>query len=199
MRVMSNLLDMPLVLGTVTFLAGYVLAKLGSLIGGGRKEPKLEVSERDRQFRAAEAELRVAQRKLEEMQKQQDAMLEERGELNAELETLREEAGEHARLMQDARDQLADECKKTQSLRNELSSRAEEGIRAQLAMRDMETELSVVQAGSEVVSEEINRLAAEREALTGRLTSLENSQKGDGRSPSAASGENLAADLTQDC
>jgi chromosome segregation ATPase len=196
---MSNLLDMPLVLGAIAFLAGYVLAKLGSLIGGRRKEPKLEVTERDRQFRAAEAELRVAQRKLEEFLNKQEAMLEERGEMNAELEILREEAGEHARLLQDAHDQLADECKKTQSLRNELSSRAEEGIRAQVAMREIETELSVVQAGSEVVSDEINRLAAEREELTGRLTSLEKSQKGDDRSPSAASRETLATDLTQDC
>ena len=196
---MSNLLDMPLVLGTVAFLAGYVLAKLGSLIGARGKQPKIEVSERDRQFRAAEAELRVAQRKLEDLLKKQETMLEERGEMNAELETLREEAAKHAGLLKDAHDQLADECNKTQSLRNELSSRAEEGIRAQVAMREMQTELSVVQAGSDVVSEEINRLAAEREELTGRLTSLQESQKLDERSSSAAKREALAADLTQDC
>ncbi len=37
----------------------------------------------------------------------------------------------------------------------------------------METELSVVQAGSEAVHDEIGRLAAEREQLTKRLEALQ--------------------------
>jgi chromosome segregation ATPase len=196
---MFNLLEMPLVLGAVAFLAGYVLAKLGSLLGR-RRRPKVpgEMSERDHQLRAVEAELRVAQRKLEESEKAEKDWKVERGELTAEIEALRDEAATHEVQLQDLRGQLVDECSKTQTLRSELSSRAEESIRAQVALRDMETELSLAQVGSEVVRDEIDRLAAEREELTGRLDSLRQ-QLDEEEAQDEPRSRPMAADLALDC
>jgi chromosome segregation ATPase len=196
---MFNLLEMPLVLGAVAFLAGYVLAKLGSLLGR-RRRPKApgEMSERDHRLRSVGAELRVAQRKLEESEKAEKDWKIERGELTAEIEALRDEAATHEVQLQDLRGQLVDECSKTQTLRSELSSRAEESIRAQVALRDMETELSLAQVGSEVVRNEIDRLAAEREELTGRLDSLKQ-QLDEEEAQDEPRSRPMAADLALDC
>jgi len=196
---MSNLLEMPLVLAAAAFLAGYVLAKLGALLSGGRRPTAAnEPSARDRRLRALEAELRVAQRKLEESDKAQETWRAERGELTAEIETLRDEAATHEVQLQDLQNQLVDECNKTQTLRTELSSRAEEGIRAQVALRDMETELSLAQVGSEVVKEEIDRLAAEREELTDRLNSLKHQLQED-EVADQPKRQPMAVDLALDC
>ena len=92
---MFKLLEMPLVLASAAFLAGYVLAKIGAALSGrGRKAPE-EKSERDRRLRALDAELRVAQRKLEEAAQAEETWRAERGELIAEIETLRDEAATH--------------------------------------------------------------------------------------------------------
>lgn len=195
---MFNLLEMPLVLAAVAFLAGYVLATIGSAISGrGRKSPE-EKSERDRRLRALEAELRVAQRKLDESGQAEETWRADRGELMAEIESLRDEAATHEVQLQDLQSQLQDECSKTQTLRTELSSRAEEGIRAQVALRDMETELSLAQVGSEVVRDEIDRLAAEREELTDRLNSLKH-QLDEEEAADQPRQRPLAGDLALDC
>lgn len=169
---MSNLLDMPLVLASLAFLAGYVLAKLGSLLRRNPDKPVIE-TERDRQQRSLEAELRVAQKKLE----QTSASMAERerrfGELSAELEELREQVQAHDAECSSLKLQLREECEKTDRLRNELSDRAEQGIRSQVRLRDIETELSLAQAGSDVVNDEIEKLIAERDELTARLTAME--------------------------
>lgn len=196
---MFNLLEMPLVLAAVAFLAGYVLAKLGTLIGGRRrrKSPD-EMTERDRRLRAVEAELRVAQRKLEEAEQARQSWQAERGELLAESENLRDEAATHEVQLQELRGELADECNKTQTLREELTSRAEESIRATVALRDMETELSLAQVGSEVVQDEIDRLAAEREELTGRLNALKGDAD-DEEPADVAEQKPRAVDIALDC
>lgn len=196
---MFNLAEMPLVAAVIAFLAGYVLAKLGSLLGGRRRRSQAtESTERDRRLRALDAELRVAQRKLEEADQARAAFSAERGELMAEIDTLREEAETYEAQLQDLRDQLSDECNKTQTLRAELTERAEEGIRTQLALRDMETELSLAQVGSEVVRDEIDRLAAEREELTGRLNALKG-QLESADAPEDGRGRPVAGDLALDC
>ena len=177
---MSSLFDMPLVLAAVSFVAGYILAKLGAMLGGA-STPKEEPTDKDRALRSAEAELRVAQKKVEEAEAQLEAKNTEAGELRAELEELREEHSEVEEQTTSLRDQLRDECEKTQKLRTELSERAEEGIRTEVKLRDAETELSLAQAGSDAINDEIQRLADEREELTNRLKVLQ--QQADSQDP----------------
>ncbi|MDJ0928293.1 MAG: hypothetical protein QNJ73_11680 [Gammaproteobacteria bacterium] len=163
---------MPLVLAAVSFVAGYILAKLGALLGRASVSEE-DTSDKDRALRSAEAELRVAQKKIEEAEANFEAKNTEAGELRAELEELREEHNEFEEQTTSLRDQLRDECEKTQKLRTELSERAEAGIRTEVKLRDAETELSLAQAGSDAINDEIQRLAEEREELTNRLKTLQ--------------------------
>ncbi|RMF94900.1 MAG: hypothetical protein D6727_12005 [Gammaproteobacteria bacterium] len=165
---MSKLFEMPLVLGTVAFLAGYVLAKLGALLS--RKAPEAPPpSDRDKRLRSLDAELRVVRKKLEEAEAAVRDREMQNGELRAELDELRERIGDANEETESLRLQLRDECEKTQQLRTELSQRAEDEIRAQMRLREIETELSLVHAGNDAVQDEIQRLEAERDELMRRL------------------------------
>ncbi len=175
---MSNLLEMPLVLAALAFLLGYVLAKLGALLG--RKAPAAVKGDvdRDRHLRAMEADLRVARKQLEQTEAELTELKQGRGELQAELDERGGELREATDQIADLREQLKGECEKTQGLRSELiSSRAEQGIRTQVQLRDMETELSLAQAGSDAINDEISQLASEREELTERLNELQRLQQ----------------------
>jgi chromosome segregation ATPase len=162
---------MPVVFGVATFVAGFSLAGLLLRRGSGFK-PKSDAAA-EHQVRASEAELRVARKRAEEA-------AEEITTARAEIDELRE-ANDAAKQRYDQlqaeidrlEQGLRDECAKTQELRQELTSRAEETIRAKVQMKEMQTELSVVQAGSEAVHDEIAQLAAERERLTKRLEMLQ--------------------------
>ena len=52
-----------------------------------------------------------------------------------------------------------------------------------MRVKDAETELSVARAGSDAVLDQIQRLAAEREELTGRLRALQAEVTGRPRGP----------------
>lgn len=173
---MSNLLEMPLVLAALAFMAGYVLAKLGAWFTRKEKTDGKHDPDRDRQYRGMEADLRVARKQLEQAETDMAAVKQERGELQAELDDRGGELLEATSQLEDLRGQLKDECDKTQGLRSELSNRAEEGIRAQVQLRDAETELSLAQAGSDAVNDEISQLVGEREQLEERLADLQRLQ-----------------------
>lgn len=166
---MSNLLEMPLVLAAMAFTAGYVLAKLGALLNRNEVTDGKTDPERDRRFRAMDAELRIIRKQLEEAQLETRALKEARGELQAELDERNGDLLEATGQLADLREQLQDECEKTQGLRSELSQRAEQGIRAQVQIRDMETELSLSQGSGAAVTEEISQLFEETSELEEEL------------------------------
>ena len=102
---------------------------------------------------------------------------------NGRSQTKSEALAERDQKIERLRESLHDECAKTQGLRHELTNRAEETIRASVRVKDAETELSVARAGSDAVLEQIQRLAAEREELTGRLRALQAEATSRGHKP----------------
>ena len=68
-----------------------------------------------------------------------------------------------------ANDAVRFESKKVNELRRELTARAEAKIRAEARAKAVETELSVMEAGSTAMQDEVERLAAEREDLSDQL------------------------------
>lgn len=166
---MLTVQEIALIFALVALVGVGAVGRLGRRKGGAAKaEPGAA-----HRIRALEADLRVAQRKAEEAELALEKQREEAEGLRTELAraqaTLAEHEGEVARLRQS----LTDECGKTQKLRQELTTRAEETIRASVRVKDAETELSVARAGSDAVMEQVQRLAAEREELTGRLRVLQ--------------------------
>ncbi|MCC7258918.1 MAG: hypothetical protein IT486_11165 [Gammaproteobacteria bacterium] len=171
---MLTIQEILLIFAVIGLLGGWTVGRIGSWAnqrrGGDVAGPGDKAQHR---VRALEADLRVAQRKNEEAELALERMREEadgmRHELAAKSEQLAARDDEVGRLRQN----LSDECAKTTSLRQELTNRAEETIRASVRVKDAETELSVARAGSDAVLDQIRRLAAEREELTGKLRALQ--------------------------
>ena len=127
----------------------------------------------DRRLRGLEADLRVANKNLQKSDDKLQETKEKLSEVNDTLTDVQETLKDRTRELEETKQLLRAECEKTQSLREDLTGRAEETIRAEVHARQMETELSVLKAGASAIHEEVDRLSAERNELTGRLQELE--------------------------
>jgi predicted nucleic acid-binding Zn-ribbon protein len=184
---MLTIQEIVLVFALIGVLGGWAVGRIGAWLGNrhapatGKAEPGAA-----HRIRALEADLRVAQRKAEEAELALEKQREEADGLRGELARTKEALASRDTDTQQLRQRLADECSKTQKLRQELTDRAEETIRASVRVKDAETELSVARAGSDQVMEQIQRLAAEREELTGRLRALQSELTTRGAKPKVA-------------
>ena len=169
---MLTLQEIILIFALIGVLGGWAMGRIGSWFSN-RGAGASRAEDVNHRIHGLQADLRVAQRKAEEAELALERNREEseavRRELPAKVAELAQRDEEIARL----RASLNAECTKTQGLRHELTNRAEETIRAGVRVKDAETELSVALAGSDAVLDQIQRLAAEREELTGRLRALQ--------------------------
>lgn len=165
-----------MLLGLTAFIAGCMVATLLRIISGGKASGKHTVAagnaESEHRIRALEADLRIAQKNTEELQAKVVSIQQELMLVNEESVVLRKTLERRDTELAEMKKVLTEECKKTVELRKELTGRAEETIRARVQIKNIETELDVAQAGSEVVAEQLQRLTEQREDLTDRLLAL---------------------------
>ena len=132
------------------FVLGWVLSMISSAIGSKAKARRRDP--RDDRIRSLEAELRIAQSETEKVR----STLEE-------TETARDEAVEgnekrdnvitHQQdKIDDLKKDLTDSVKKTRELRAELQDRATENVKSEAKLREVETELSVAQASTDLIA-----------------------------------------------
>ena len=132
------------------FVLGWLLAKLGSAVSrrvrASRRDP------RDDKIRNLDAELRIAQgevAKNRDEAERREVKLTETQQLVADRDLVI--TSQKTRIEQ-LRADLKESVKKTAELRAELTRRAEENVRSEVKLREVETELSVVQASSEFIA-----------------------------------------------
>ena len=136
-----------LIIGVLAFLSGYLAAKLGAYMG---KRGFMDSEDpRNHRIRALEADLRLAERQLQD----------QTGEINTQQGDLENLVRKSTELEQQLvkRDEEIDKleedvkisCAKTIELRHELTDRAEQTIRGAAALDDLETELHVAKAAAE--------------------------------------------------
>jgi len=132
------------------FVFGWLLSSISSSLGARHRATKRDA--RDDRIRSLEAELRVARtdneysrgdcEKLEEQLKETVIGLERRDnvitEQQAKIETMAND--------------LKESVIKTRELRTELTDRATENVHAEAKIREVETELSVVQASQDLLA-----------------------------------------------
>ena len=132
------------------FMAGLIIGGLCS--GIGRRNRNMGRDPRDSRIRSLEAEHRVAKR---------DATLvrEELSQFKADLEAenVQREARdrtlqEQTEIVETLRQDLKESVIKTRELRTELTDRAEEGVKSEVKLRDIETELSVAHASTDMIA-----------------------------------------------
>lgn len=132
------------------FVLGWVVAKIGSRFGGKSKARKRDP--RDDRIRSLEAELRVAKSDAEKVKnefKHHDRELAEANEMIANRESAIENQLE---IIAALRKDLKESVRKTRELRAELSERATENVRSEVRLREVQTELSVAQASTDMIA-----------------------------------------------
>ncbi len=172
-NIFTNVLSQEQLIGmvaVVALIAGWVIARIGSKSKSSNPDANIELH---RQIRALEADLRVAQKSMQDASERLNSEQKELEEARASLFETQSWLKKKEEEVVHVKDDLRNECSKTKKLRRELTNRAETSIRAEAQLKQAETELSIAQVGSEAVVDEVRRLEAERKELTGKLRALE--------------------------
>jgi len=132
------------------FLLGWLVGKIGAYLGAQFQSRKRDP--RDDRIRSLDAELRIAQTDAEKAK-------EEAVTLTAELTEERERVGRREQVIvqqkqtiAELRSDLKGSVLKTRELRAEVSDRAAESVKSEVKLRDVETELSVAQASTDMIA-----------------------------------------------
>ena len=132
------------------FLLGWLVAKISSALAGKIQTRKRDP--RDDRIRNLEAELRISQsdsgEARDKAEQHQEKIAEEQERLQRRDEIISDQQQTITMLKAD----LKDSVKKTRELRHELSHRAEENVRSEVKLREVETELSVAQASTDLIA-----------------------------------------------
>lgn len=135
---------------TGAFLLGWILSAINARIGDKTRARKRDP--RDDRIRSLEAELRVSNGDLEESRKKVEKLAEELEETTEGVEK-RDNVITHQQLKLDTTTKdLKDSVLKTRELRAELSDRATESVKSEVKLREVETELSVAQASTDLIA-----------------------------------------------
>lgn len=142
--------DLLLVVAAGALLIGWLIAKVSGFLArklsAGKRDP------RDDRIRNLDAELRIANSELEKgrerLDKQSQSLTEEHHLTEKREGTIAELHDKIAQLSRDLRDSV----KKTRELRAELSERATENVRSEVKLREVETELSIAQASTDLIA-----------------------------------------------
>ena len=132
------------------FLIGWILSSINARLSSRYEAKKRDP--RDDRIRALEAEHRVAQADGENL-KETVRMLKKDLEDATEGNEKRDNVITHQQeRMQELKRDLKDSVMKTRELRSELTDRAEENLKSEVKLREVETELSVAQASSDMIA-----------------------------------------------
>ncbi len=132
------------------FVTGWLVAKVSAFFG--RRFTAVERDPRDDRIRSLEAEARIARSDKAKLDEALETSRKEAEDLQSKIDaqgaSLREQLGEINRLRADLRESVH----KTHELREELSNRAEENLRSTVKLQQVETELSVARASTDLLS-----------------------------------------------
>lgn len=134
----------------IAFVLGWLVAKVSAWLG--RKVTTVERDPRDDRIRSLSADVRVAQNQAEKTR----AQLEEKEKELTETQKLLKEredliAGHEGRIRR-LKDDLKESVLKTRELRAELTERAAENVKSEVRLREVQTELSVARASTDMLA-----------------------------------------------
>jgi chromosome segregation ATPase len=139
-----------LLLAVGAFLLGWILASISARIS--RRYTARKRDPRDDRIRSLEAEHRVSQVSTEDLRNKIESSSKElqaaRDETAKRDGIIRNQQVEIEKLTSDLRDSV----RKTRELREELRDRATENLRSEAKQRELETELSIAQASTDLIA-----------------------------------------------
>lgn len=132
------------------FLLGWLLSSIASRFGAKYRAKRRDP--RDDRIRELEAELRIALGNSERSRSEFEKLEDELKETVVGLEKRDGVITEQQERLEQAKSDLRESVLKTRELRAELAERATENVHAEAKIREVETELSVVQASSDLIA-----------------------------------------------
>src|SRR5690606_9816300 len=132
------------------FVAGWLVAKVSGWMG--RKLTTAERDPRDDRIRSLSAEVRVAQTQTEKVREQLEEKERALTETQKLLQARDEIIAKHQERIERLKQDLKDSVMKTHELRTELTERATEQTRSEAMLREVQTELSVARASTDLLA-----------------------------------------------
>jgi predicted transcriptional regulator len=132
------------------FLLGWLVGKIGAYFGNKFAARKRDP--RDDRIRSLTAEVRVAQTDAEKAKEELSKRNEEGTALNERIAERETAVDALQATVSQLRKDLKESVKKTRELRAELSDRATENVRSEVLLREVQTELSVAQASTDLIA-----------------------------------------------
>jgi chromosome segregation ATPase len=132
------------------FFLGWLVAKIGAFFG--RKLHSSKRDPREDRIRSLEADLRVARSDLTKSRADNEAKAKDLSEAGRKADEQSAALRDQLASIEQLRKDLRDSVHKTRELRAELSERATENVKSEVKLREVETELSVVQASSDMLA-----------------------------------------------
>lgn len=140
-----------LILITVgAFLLGWILGAISARIGPGGRSTKRDP--RDDRIRSLEADLRVAGTNSSQSTDKLKAMETELEEIRDSVEKRDNVITHQQERIDELQRDLKESVMKTRELRHELSDRATENVKSEVKLREVETELSIAQASTDLLA-----------------------------------------------
>lgn len=144
-------LPQELILYTVgAFLLGALIASISSRMGAKYRVTRRDP--RDDRIRELEAELRIAHGNSDKSQTELERLEDELKETVVGLERRDNVITEQQSKIDKIQMDLKESVLKTRELRSELAERATENVHAEAKIREVETELSVAQASTDMIA-----------------------------------------------
>lgn len=132
------------------FFIGWILSAISSRMTARYQARKRDP--RDDRIRSLEAELRVAHSESEKSAEKGSGLAEELKEALDGIEKRDNVISHQQERIEELSSDLKESVLKTRELRAELSERATEGIKSELKIREVETELEVAQASTDMLA-----------------------------------------------
>ena len=132
------------------FLIGWLLSSISSSLGAKSKARKRDP--RDDRIRSLEAELRISQSDAETSKEKLEELETNLEEANSGIEKRDNVITHQQQRLDKLNSELKDSVMKTRELRAELSDRATENLRSEVKLREVETELEVAQASTDMIA-----------------------------------------------
>ena len=132
------------------FLIGWLLSAISTTMGARARASKRDP--RDDRIRNLEAELRIAQSEGEAARTKAETLIEELEEATSGVEKRDNVISHQQQRIDQLNSDLKESVRKTRDLRAELSERATENLRSEVKLREVETELEVAQAHTDLVA-----------------------------------------------
>ncbi len=140
----------PMLIAGGAFLLGWIVARISAALSrrfkAGKRDP------RDDRIRSMDAELRIAHGEVNKLKNALEEQEKEVAKVQKFVENRDEEAMKRTGVIEKLTSDLKESVQKTRELRTELTDRATENIKSEVKLREVETELSVAQASSDLIA-----------------------------------------------